>query len=138
MYVLCFKYTGHRSLITEFGINGDGIDKVTRSLHSSRIYVHCTPRSDEVTNATAEWFFANGTRVGARPGSTLREQQYTNGTTVLVIGFSSTLSYCDGGFYTCVVNSTSGRSEKRTFHLRVGSKSQVYSATYAHHSHIYT
>ena len=87
--------------------------------------MHCTPRSDESTNATAEWFFANGTRVGTRPGSTRREELYTNGTKVLVIGFGSPLSYCDGGFYTCVVNSTSGCSEKRTFHLRIGSKSQI-------------
>ena len=132
MYVLCLKlslthlsHTVHHSLITEFGINGDGIDEVTRSLYSRRIYVHCTPRNDEVTNSTAEWFFANGTRVGARPGSTRRVERYTNGTKVLIVGFSSTLNYCDGGFYTCVVNSTSGRSEKRTFHLRIGSKSQV-------------
>ena len=120
-----FIHAVHSSLITEFGINGDGIDKVMRYLYSSTIYVHCTPRNDVITNATAEWFFENGTRVGTRSGSTHREQQYTNGTIVLVVGFDSLLSYCDGGFYTCVVNSTSGRNEKRTFHLLIDSKSQV-------------
>ena len=117
-----FDVAENRSLITGFGINGNGLDKVTRSLYSSRIYVHCS--TSLTTNATIQWQFVNGSRIGTVSGSNnVREQRYSNGTNVLVIGSRRSLTYCEGGMYTCVVNTTSGRREKRTFHLVIGSKS---------------
>ena len=73
-------------------------------------------------NVSIGWYFANGTEVGTSSLSSVTQERDSNGTAVLEIGSSRGLTYCDGGMYTCVVNTTSGRSEKRVFHLRIGSK----------------
>lgn len=112
-----------RTLITGFGINGNSLDVVTRSYSSSSIRVHCIAR-DGSPNTTVEWFYANGTKVRQSSRSNIGVQSYSNGTAVLQLGvYRGSLTYCEGGRYTCVVNTTSGRSEKRTFHLKIGSKS---------------
>ena len=125
---LCIITIGDGPLITGFGINGNNLDVVTKSYSSSsssRIYVHCTTR-DTSSNTTVEWFFANGTKVGtAVGGSNIGVDKFSNGTTMLKVGIERGLRYCEGGKYTCVVNTTSGRSEKRTFHLSIGSKSKA-------------
>ena len=113
---------GNRTLITGFGINGNGIDKVTRYFYGSRVYVQCTTGGEESVNASIGWYFANGTAVGTSSLSSVTQERDSNGTAVLEIGSSRGLTYCDGGMYTCVVNTTSGRSEKRVFHLRIGGK----------------
>ena len=90
------------------------------SYYSSPIHGHCIAR-DASPNMTVEWFFANGTKV--RRSSNIGVLAYSSGTTVLQLGvYRGFLTYCEGGRYTCVVNTTSGRSEKRTFHLKIGSK----------------
>ena len=112
-----------RTLITGFGINGNNLDVATRSYFSGPIRVHCIAR-DGSPNTTVEWFFPNGTEV--RRSSNIGVQSYSNGTTVLQLGiYRGLLTYCEGGRYTCVVNTTSGRSERRTFHLKIGSKSPI-------------
>ena len=118
----CFCFSGNRSLITDFGLNGDGTDKVTRSLYTSSVNVHCTVRQGVSENTTVGWFFANGTKVNTSTSLSVTQREYNNGTTVLKIGSSRGLTYCEGGMYTCVANTDSGRSETRTFHLLIGSK----------------
>ena len=92
---------------------------MTKQTYQNGIQVHCTVSSDP-TITTTDWFFSNGSKVGLA-GSNFREGHYNNGTTVLQIGIDHWLTYCDGGNYTCVVNTTSGRIEKRSFHLLIGS-----------------
>ena len=82
--------------------------------------VYCTT-SNNPSITTTDWFFANGSKVGI-VSSSFREGHYGNGTTVLQIGINRRLSFCDGGNYTCVVNTTSGRTERRSFHLIINSK----------------
>ena len=106
-------------LIIGFGINGNGIDKVTKQTYNSGIHVHCTVSSDP-SIITTDWFFANGSKIGLSDLN-FREGHYNNGTTVLQIGVDRSLTYCDGGNYTCIVNTTSGRTEKRSFHLLIRS-----------------
>ena len=85
--------------------------------------MHCTTH-DTSPSTTVEWFYSNRTRVGvASSGSNIGVYKYSNGTTVLDLGITRGLTYCEGGRYTCVVNTTAGRSERRIFHLTVGSKS---------------
>ena len=109
----------HDPLIIGFGINGDSVDKVTKQTYNYGIQVHCTVSNDP-SITTTDWFFANGSKVGL-VDSNFREGHYNNGTTVLQIGVGRRLTYCDGGNYTCVVNTTSGRIEKRSFHLLIRS-----------------
>lgn len=118
---------GNGPLITGFGINGNNLAIATRSYLSSWIAVHCTT-PDTSPNTTVEWFFANGTRIGpAYRGSNIGVYKFGNGTTVLDLGIIRGLTYCEGGRYTCVVNTTTGRSERRLFHLYVGSESKAQS-----------
>ena len=121
MYVIiAFYIADDQTLITGFGIYGNNLDVATRSYFSRSISVHCTAR-DASSNMTIEWFFANGTKV--KRSSNIGVLKYSNGTTVLQLGINrGALTYCEGGKYTCVVNTTSGRSEKRTFHLKIGSE----------------
>ena len=74
------------------------------------------------TNVTVQWFFANGSRIGTSYASNIRQRLYSNGTNILQIGSGTRLSYCDGGMFICTVNDTLGRTERRTFHLVIGSK----------------
>ena len=120
--IIIFHVIGNGPLITGFGINGDNLDTATRSYLSNWIAVHCTTQ-DSSPNTTVEWFFANGTRVGvAVRGSNVGVYKFGNGTTVLDLGIIRGLTYCEGGRYTCVVNTTTGHSERRNFHLYVGSE----------------
>ena len=114
-----WSITVHDPLIIGFGIDGDGIDKATkREYDYGPIQVHCTVSNDP-SITTTDWFFANGSKVGL-VDSNFREGHYNNGTTVLQIGIDRQLTYCDGGNYTCVVNTTSDRMEKRSFYLVIG------------------
>ena len=108
-------------LIVGFGVYGNNVDKVMRYIYSYGLEVHCTT-SNKPSITTTDWFFANGSKVGIK-NSNFREGHYGNGTTVLQIGINRRLSFCDGGNYTCVVNTTSGRIERRNFRLVIGSKS---------------
>ena len=112
-------------LIVGFGVYGNNVDKIMRSTSTYGLEVHCTTSNDPSITAT-NWFFANGSKVGLAT-SNFREGHYGNGTTVLQIGLNRWLSFCDGGNYTCVVNTTSGRTERRTFRLIIGSKSLALS-----------
>ena len=110
----------HDPLIVGFGVYGNDLDKVIRQTYNYGFEVHCTTSNDP-NITTTNWYFANGTKVGI-VSSNFREGHYGNGTTVLQIGVDRRLSYCDGGNYTCVVNTTSGRTERRSFRLTIGSK----------------
>ena len=119
-FLLCTTFvTVYDPLIIGFGINGNGVDKAIKRAYQNGIQVHCTVSNDPSITIT-DWFFSNGSKVGLA-GSNFREGHYNNGTTVLQIGVDRWLTYCDGGNYTCVVNTTSGRTEKRSFHLLIGS-----------------
>ena len=118
VHAFVFSIPVHDPIIIGFGINGNGIDKVTKRDYQNGIQVHCTVSNDP-SITTTDWFFANGSKVGL-VDSNFREGHYNNGTTVLQIGIDRQLTYCDGGNYTCVVNTTSGRMEKRNFHLLIG------------------
>ena len=96
------------------------MDKVSRSRYSNGFSVHCTTSNDSSITST-DWYFSNGTKVGL-VDPYFREGHHNNGTTALEIGVGRYLSYCDGGNYTCVVNTTSGRTENRSFHLLIGCK----------------
>ena len=107
-------------MINKFGIYGNSVDKMTGYTHSDGLSIHCTISSDPSITST-DWYFSNGTKVGVVYPH-FREEHYNNGTTALHIGIDRSLSYCDGGNYTCVVNTTSGRTENRTFYLLIGCK----------------
>ena len=108
-------------LITEFGLYGSGVDKLIRYTFNNGLQVHCTTSSDPSIVRT-DWYFANGTKVGL-VDSNFREGHYLhNKTTVLQIGLNRRLTYCDGGNYTCVVQTNSSRTESRSFHLLIGSE----------------
>ena len=114
---------GFDPLITEIGYNGNGLDKAT--LHPFIQYilyggvnVLCTSRN--TTHAPADWYYANGTRIGVRDRN-FRVVHFPNGTAMLQVAHYRRLSYCDGGNYTCIINTTSGHYETRTFNLVVDS-----------------
>lgn len=123
MYTFLFIHSFHAvvdPLIVGFGVYGNGVDKVTRNSYNFGLEIHCTTRNDPSIIST-DWYFANGTKVGL-VDLNFREGHYGNGTTVLQIGLNRRLSSCDGGNYTCVVNTTTGHVEKRSFHLLIGCK----------------
>ena len=115
-------HTVHDPLIIGFGLYGnEDIDKVTRYTYNTGLQVHCTTSNDPSITST-DWYFANGTKVGLID-SNFREGYYPhNKTTVLQIGINRYLRLCDGGNYTCVVRTNTSRTEKRSFHLVIGSK----------------
>ena len=54
----------------------------------------------------------------------IREGHYSNGTTVLQIGYVGRITACDGGIYTCKANKSSNndnRVQQRTFKLTYNS-----------------
>ena len=110
-------------MIVGFGVYGNELDKAIKYTYNNGFEVHCTTSNNPNITST-DWFFANGSKVGI-VSSNFREGHYGNRTTVLQIGVGRQLSYCDGGNYTCVVNTTSGRTERRSFRLIIGSKHLV-------------
>ena len=110
-------------LIKEFGYNANGLDRATLYTYFyryGRVRIHCTPGN--ITSTTVDWYYAiNGTRIGVRDRN-FRAGHYPNGTAMLQIADYRRLSYCDGGNYTCIANSTSGAYEKRNFSLIIGCK----------------
>ena len=112
-------------LITKFGYHANGLDRVTLYTYFyryGRVRIHCTPGN--TTHTTTDWYYTNGTRIGVRDIN-FKAGHYSNGTAILQIAEYRTLSYCDGGNYTCIANSTSGAYEKRTFSLIIGCKRHV-------------
>ena len=115
--LLLLTPVGYDPLITDFGYHGNGLDKaVLYRWNSDRINIHCT--SSNATHAPANWYFSNGTRIGVRDRN-FRAGHFPNGTAMLQIAHYRSLSYCDGGNYTCIINTTSGHYETRTFNLVV-------------------
>ena len=56
--------------------------------------------------------------------SHIREGHYSNGTTVLQIGYLGRITVCDGGIYICRANKSSSndnRVQQRTFKLTINS-----------------
>ena len=115
-------------LIKEFGLNGNGLDRATLYLYYfyqyGRLRIHCTPYNS--THTTTDWYYTNGTRIGVRDRN-FRAGHFTNGTAMLQIADYRPLSYCDGGNYTCIANSTSGVYQKRTFSLIISCKMLIHS-----------
>ena len=103
--------------IVEFGLNGNGLDRVVTYLWRRNLRVHCRAGTSD---ADIDWFFANGTKVGSS-NQNLREGHYLNGTTVLQIASNRRLSLCDAGTYTCVTN-CSGMTQSRNFTLVINCK----------------
>ena len=110
--------TDYNPLIIKFGYFGNGVDRHSISLYQySAVHILCgTGNSSYVP----DWYFANGTRVGAWSRN-LQGGHQDNGTAVLRIPRSSRIDYCFGGTYMCVVNTTT-QYEKRNFTLVVGCK----------------
>ena len=117
--------TGVDPLIVEFGIYGNGVDKVTRQTSDNGFQMHCsTSRDPSITSI--DWYFGNGTKVGLR-NANFREGYYAdNRTSVLQIGLNRRLSFCDAGNYSCVVETNSSQTASRSFHLFIGSKQNKY------------
>ena len=103
--------------IVEFGLNGNGLDRVVTYQGRRDLRVHCRAGTSD---ADIDWFFANGTKVGSS-NQNLREGHYLNGTTVLQIASNRRLSLCDAGTYTCVTN-CSGMTQSRNFTLVINCK----------------
>ena len=108
-------------MIVRFGINGNGLDKETRFTFERDIHIHCS--ASILDNATVDWFFSNGTKVGSSDRN-IREGHFANGTTVLQIASDRLLSYCDAGVYTCVAN-VSGKTERKNFTLVINGTTQL-------------
>lgn len=112
-------HVGHRDIITQFGINGDGLNRATRFEFQRNIHVLCGATEMGVE---LDWFFANGTKVGTT-NRNVREGHFENGTASLQIASDRNLNLCDAGVYTCRANqSSTGRIEQMTFTLIIGSK----------------
>ena len=116
-----FIAVGFELVIVRFGINGNGLDKETRFTYQRDVHVHCTPSHPD--NATVDWYFSNGTKVGTSDRN-IREGHYANGTAVLQIASNRRLSYCDAGVYTCLAN-VSGKTEERNFTLVINGKTET-------------
>ena len=116
--VLFVSFLDFTPFIVYFGISGDGLDKATKRLDSEEdISIHCDAG---ITNVTTNWFFSNGTQVGAT-NRNIRQASYPNGTTILQIADGRPLDYCDAGIYTCQAVSSTGEIQERNFRLRVNS-----------------
>jgi len=107
-----------QNCIVEFGVNGDGLDKVTRYSFQRDLRIHCRAARPE---AEVDWFYTNGTKIGSSDRN-FREGHYPNGTTVLQIASSRRLRTCDAGTYTCVANCSDGLVQSRNFTLVISSK----------------
>ena len=122
LYCMTSIPTGFDPLIIEFGLNGNGLDRArlyTYYYGYGRVNIHCT--SSNATHAPADWYYStNGTRIGVRDRN-FRAGHFPNGTAMLQIAHYRRLSYCDGGNYTCIINTTSGHYETRTFNLIIDS-----------------
>ena len=101
----------------EFGLNGNGLDRVVTYTWRRDLRVHCRAGTND---AEIDWFFANGTKVGSS-NQNLREGHYQNSTIVLQIASNRGLSLCDAGTYTCVAN-CSGVTQSRNFTLVINCK----------------
>ena len=75
--------------IVEFGLNGNGLDRVVMSPWRRNLRVHCRAGTSD---AEIDWFFANGTKVGSS-NQNLREGHYRNGTAVLQIASNRGLEH---------------------------------------------
>ena len=107
--------------IVEFGVNGDGLDKVIRYTFQRDLRIHCRARSP---GAEIDWFYTNGTKIGSNDRN-FREGHYRNGTTVLQIASRRRLTTCDAGTYTCVANCSDGAVQSRNFTLVLSSKFSI-------------
>jgi len=114
-----------QNCIVEFGVNGDGLDKVTRFSFQRDLRIHCRAARPE---AEVDWFYTNGTKIGSSDRN-FREGHYPNGTTVLQIASSRRLRTCDAGTYTCVANCSDGVVQSRNFTLVISSKFGIVNNT---------
>lgn len=112
--------SGHTDLINIFGINGDGLDKVTQfTSRDEDIHILC---GTSVKGVQLDWFFSNGTKVGNK-NRNIREGHFRNGTASLQIASDRRLSPCDSGVYICRANQTAMRQvEQKTFTLIIDSE----------------
>ena len=118
MVITHFCLVDFTPFIIYFGINGDGLDRVTRQLNSMEVIsIHC---DTGISGVTTNWFFSNGTQLGTTDRN-IRQASYPNGTTVLQIANGRALDYCDAGVYTCQAVSSNGQIQRRNFELRVNS-----------------
>jgi hypothetical protein len=107
-------------MISRFGLYGNGQDRVvlSSSYRRGRVKIICATKNS--TDAPPDWFFRNGTRIGFR-NRNLKVTQSSDGTAVLRIADYRPLSYCDGGTYTCIVNTTD-HFETKDFTLVINCK----------------
>lgn len=112
-------YAGAEPIISSFGLDGDGLDRVNRFSFQRNLNIHCGSTRQ---NVTIDWFTSSGTKVGINDRN-LRVGRYSNGSAVLQIATTRRLNICDGGVYTCVANDLSTQTEQRKrFILIIGCK----------------
>ena len=113
-------------MISRFGLNGNGEDRVVLNSYTrGRIRIICATKNS--TDAPPDWFFENGTRIGFR-NRNLKVTRSSDGTAILRIADFRSLSYCDGGTYTCIVNvSSSDHYETKNFTLIINCKHCFFS-----------
>ncbi|XP_064388769.1 uncharacterized protein LOC135336822 isoform X2 [Halichondria panicea] len=109
---------GAEPIISSFGLNGDGIDRVIRFTFNRNLNIHCGSTRQ---NVKIDWFSPSGRKVEIDDRN-LRVGRYSNGSAVLQIAAFRRLNTCDGGVYTCVANDLSTQTNQRkTFTLIISS-----------------
>lgn len=94
-----------------------------------RVRIHCT--ASNATSVQTNWYFPNGTVIGVVDRN-FKAGHFSNGSAVLQIAEYRSLSYCDGGNYTCIANSSSGQLERRTFMLVIDCELLLLNITCMH------
>lgn len=113
--------TDYVELIIDFGINGNGFDRITRRLGQQNLNVHCGSGIDD---AMISWIYPDETQV-SYTDPYLRQGTLSDGTSVLQIGNGRGIDYCDAGVYVCKAVLDTGDAEivqTRNFTLRVECK----------------
>ncbi len=101
-------FLGQTDIISNFGVYGNGMDRVTVYSYSRGINIFC---SSTVRSTQIDWLYLNGSKVGV-DNLNVREGHYGNGTSVLMIGRFGVIALCDAGTYICRANSSVGAQQK--------------------------
>ncbi len=117
-YVILF-ITGAEPIINRFGLNGDNLDRLIRSIFQNNLNIHC---GSSRNNVQIDWLAPDGEKIGSSDRNR-RVGRFSNGTAVLQIAAFRRLTSCDGGIYMCVAT-VPGTQEmmQKAFTLFIGCK----------------
>ena len=93
----CHCVADYVQLITYFGLNGNGLDRITRRLGQRNLNVQCGSGTQGVT---ITWLHSNGTAVSTSD-KYLRQGKNADGIVLLQIAIGRGIDYCDAGVYIC-------------------------------------